>query len=187
MEVESSDHLNDEDRDEFIYVPGINVHTNETYDSETGRSTQEIETTVVFNTKCDSSDCNEGFNDNPTDDQVTQSTTGEKEHLSMEAAIVSLCTQPTHRALTRATEHSDTQLLPDHTGSMANWMDTLIEMIDLMLKTGHFQHTGNWEGFLEAIHQFLPWCFALNWHNYARNLLYCYVNMKCLKMRNPDA
>ena len=60
---------------------------------------------------------------------------------------------------------------------MAKWMDSLLSIIDLLLYLIFFQCTGNWKGYLEAIHTFLPWIFALNRHNYAKNLSYFYVDM----------
>ena len=66
-------------------------------------------------------------------------------------------------------------------GEMANWMQSLIDMIDILLNCIHFQRIGNWEGYLQAIKEFLPWCFALNRHNYARNLSYHYIDMRNLK------
>ena len=47
--------------------------------------------------------------------------------------------------------------------------------------------TGNWEGYLEAIFQFLPYCFRLNHFNYARNLSFYYVHMRSLKEENKEA
>ena len=72
---------------------------------------------------------------------------------------------------------NDVDILPTLDGNMVKWMDSLLSMIDLLLNLIFFQRTGNWKGYLEAIHTFLPWCFALNRHNYARNLSYFYVDM----------
>ena len=47
--------------------------------------------------------------------------------------------------------------------------------------------TDNWNGYLEAIYMFLPYCFSLNRQNYSRNLSYYYADMIDLKMRNPTA
>ena len=41
-------------------------------------------------------------------------------------------------------------------GDMAAWMDSLIEIIHLQLKTIHFQCIGSWEGYLQALDEFLP-------------------------------
>ena len=59
-------------------------------------------------------------------------------------------------------------------------MDSFVEMFDLLLNMIHFQRTGNFEGFLETVHQFLPQCFGLDRHNYARNMSYYYVDMRDL-------
>ena len=64
-------------------------------------------------------------------------------------------------------------------------MDSLLSMIDLLLHLIFFQYTGSWKGYIEAIHTFLPWCFALNRHNYARNLSYFYVDMLNIEKNAP--
>ena len=51
-------------------------------------------------------------------------------------------------------------------------------MVKLLLNMIHFQRTNNWEGYTEAIRNFLPYCFSCNRHNYARNLPYYYIQMK---------
>ena len=66
-------------------------------------------------------------------------------------------------------------------------MHSLIDMVNPLLNIIHFQRTGNWEGFLQTIDEFLPWCFALNRHNYARNMCYYYIDMLNLKTRNESA
>ena len=73
---------------------------------------------------------------------------------------------------------NDVDIVPTLDGDMSKWMDSLLSMIDLLLNLIFFQHTCNWKGYLEAIHTFLPWHFALNRHNYARKLSYFYVD-KC--------
>ena len=45
-------------------------------------------------------------------------------------------------------------------------------MVNLLLNIIHFQRIGNWQGYLQAVHEFLQLCFTLNRHNYARNLSY---------------
>ena len=49
------------------------------------------------------------------------------------------------------------------------------------------QRVGNWEGYLHCLEEFLPWCFALNRHNYARDLSYYLISMRKLKTGNPNA
>ena len=48
----------------------------------------------------------------------------------------------------------------------------VFELVSLLLDIIHFQRTGNLQGYLQAVHEFLPLCFARNRHNYARNLSY---------------
>ena len=57
---------------------------------------------------------------------------------------------------------NDVDILPTPDHNMAKCMDSLLSMIDLLLNLILFQCMGNWKGYLEAIHTFLPWCFALN-------------------------
>ena len=47
-------------------------------------------------------------------------------------------------------------------GDMALWIESLIEMINMLINTTHFQRVGNWKGFLEVICQVLPYCFNHN-------------------------
>ena len=70
---------------------------------------------------------------------------------------------------------------------MAMWMDSFLEMVDLLMNIIYCLRTGNWNGYLEAIYMFLPYCFSLNRQNYSRNLSYYYADMIDLKMRNPTA
>ena len=44
-------------------------------------------------------------------------------------------------------------------GDMAYWLDSILEMINLMLNIIHFYRTANWNGYLESIYQFLPYFF----------------------------
>ena len=72
-------------------------------------------------------------------------------------------------------------------GEMAKWIDSFLEMVNLLLNIIHFQRIGNWEGYLQCLDEFLPWCFALNRHNYARDLSFYVMDMKNLKLNNPEA
>ena len=53
---------------------------------------------------------------------------------------------------------------------MACWIELYLEMVNLLLNVFRFQRAGNWNGFLQAIRNFLSFCFAMNRQNYARNL-----------------
>ena len=66
-------------------------------------------------------------------------------------------------------------------GDMAWFMDTYIEMVNMLLKFLYFLQTGNCKGYLEVLFEFLPYCFRLSCHNYARNLSYYYVHMRASK------
>ena len=70
---------------------------------------------------------------------------------------------------------------------MVFWIDSFLDMVNLLLNIIRFQRTGNWDGYLETIYQFLPYCFSLNKNKYARNLSYLYLDMIDLEKRNPDA
>ena len=63
---------------------------------------------------------------------------------------------------------------------MASWIDSLIEMIDLLLNNFDFQCIGNWTGYLHAIDEFLPWCLSLNRQNYIWNSSYYFPDMRAL-------
>ena len=50
-------------------------------------------------------------------------------------------------------------------GDMSMWLDSFLQMVDMLLNMIHFIRIGNWKGFLETIYEFLPYCFSLNRHN----------------------
>ena len=56
------------------------------------------------------------------------------------------------------------------------WIELYLEMVNLLLNVIKFQRTGNWNGFLQDIRNFLPFCFAMNRHIYARNLSYYFIS-----------
>ena len=62
-------------------------------------------------------------------------------------------------------------------GDMSCWIELYLDMVNLLLNVINFQGTGNWNGFLQAIRNFLSFCFALNRHNYSRNLSYYFISM----------
>ena len=66
------------------------------------------------------------------------------------------------------------------------WMDMYLEMVHLMLNMVHFQRIGNWNGYLQALGEFLPYCFSLNRHNYTQNLSYYRMQMLNLHKSNHD-
>ncbi len=76
--------------------------------------------------------------------------------------------------------------IPSLKEGMGGYLELYLEMVDLLLTTIHCQRTSNWDGYLQCIKQFLPYCFTHNRHNYARNLSYCYVHMKTLKEDHLD-
>jgi hypothetical protein len=126
--------------------------------------------------------------DTPTTDDVNDfNNNRECGTMSLEMAIENLRDEQTPEALEQVVSHPALKLTPSLPGGMATWMDSFIEMVDLLLNMIHFQRSGNWEGFLEVVYQFLPWCFGLNRHNYARNMSYFYVDMRDLKLRIPAA
>ena len=50
----------------------------------------------------------------------------------------------------------------------------------------HFQRIGNWNGYLQALREFLRYSFSWNRHNYAGNLSYYRMQMLNLHNSNPD-
>ena len=77
--------------------------------------------------------------------------------------------------------------VPTVPSDTSKWVQSFIDLIDILLNIVHLQRIGNWDGYLQAIRMFLPRCFALNRHNYARNLSYHYVNMCNLNTEFPEA
>ena len=71
-------------------------------------------------------------------------------------------------------------------GDMSFWMDMYLEMVNLMLNMVHFQQIGNWNDYLQALAEFLPYCFSLSRHNCARNLSYYHMQMLNLQNSNLD-
>ena len=49
-------------------------------------------------------------------------------------------------------------------GDMSKWIESFIETVNNLLNIIRFQRIDNWQGYLQTIHEFLPWCFALNRH-----------------------
>lgn len=76
--------------------------------------------------------------------------------------------------------------IPKLREGMGGYLELYLEMVDLLLSTIYCQRTSNWDGYLQCIKEFLPYCFTHNRHNYARNLTYCYVHMKMLKEDHPQ-
>ena len=70
-------------------------------------------------------------------------------------------------------------------GDMAFYFHLYLDMIDLLFNIIYFQRSGNWSGYLQAIAEFLPFCFSLNRQNYARNLSYHYVHILNLPTSRP--
>ena len=54
------------------------------------------------------------------------------------------------------------EALPNLKENMALWIESLIEMINMLINTIHFQRGGNCTRFLEVICQVLPYCFNHN-------------------------
>ena len=57
----------------------------------------------------------------------------------------------------------------------------------MLLNFIHFVRTRNWEKYLEVIFEFVPFCFRLNRHNYARILSYYYAQIIALPFTNAQA
>ena len=80
-------------------------------------------------------------------------------------------------------DKSYTKALPKLSGYMEQWIESLLDMINMLLNMVHFQRSDNWKDFLEIFHEFLQYCFYQNHHNYARNMSYLYCHMLRLKNR----
>ena len=68
---------------------------------------------------------------------------------------------------------------------MSKRIEEFNEMVNFLLNIINFQKLVS--GYLQAVHEFLPSCIALNRHNYARNLSYHLMDMNNLKERIPEA
>ena len=69
---------------------------------------------------------------------------------------------------------------------MSCWVELYLDMVYLLFNIIEFQRTGNWNGFLETIRKFLPFCLALKRHNYARNLPYYFISMLNFQNSHPN-
>ena len=78
-------------------------------------------------------------------------------------------------------EVGNISMLPNVEGDMSMWFDSFLQMVDLLMNMIHFTRTGNWDGYMETLFEFLPYCFALNRHNYARNLSFFHIDMTDLE------
>ena len=78
--------------------------------------------------------------------------------------------------------------IPAAEGVMGWFIGLYIELVNMLLNFIHFVRTGNWEEeYLEVIFEFLPFCFRLNRHNYARNPSYYYAQIIALPFTNAQA
>ena len=69
---------------------------------------------------------------------------------------------------------------------MSCWIELYLEMVNPLLNVIKFQRTGNWNGFLQAIRNFLPCYFAMNRHSYARSLSYYFISMLNFQGSHPN-
>ena len=111
-----------------------------------------------------------------------------KESHEFKNKIGNLCNHMNHDNSQIVLEnHLNENSIPSFPGDMSNWIQSLINVIDILLNMIHFERIANWEDHLQLIQNFLPWCFVLNKHKYARNLSYHYVGMCNLNEKNPRA
>ena len=92
--------------------------------------------------------------------------------------------KPSYTSFENILNHSELQLLPRLKGDMSSWLELFLDLVNILINLLHFQRSGNWEGFLELIYQFLPFCFSRNRLKYARDLSYNYLDMIDLAIRN---
>ena len=69
---------------------------------------------------------------------------------------------------------------------MSCWIELYLEMVNLLLNVIKFQQTGIWNGFPQVNPHFLPFCFAMNRHNYIRNLSYYFISKLKLQDSHPN-
>ena len=93
----------------------------------------------------------------------------------------------THETVDSMIHYCRHKTLPTLNGAMAVFMNMYLEIVNMLLNFLHFLRVGNWEGYLETIREFLPYCSNLNQHNYAQSLSYYYIHMLWLKEENLEA
>ena len=64
---------------------------------------------------------------------------------------------------------------------MSCWIELYLEMVNLLLNV-----SSNWNGFLQDIRNFLPFCFAMNRYIYARNLSYYFISRLNFQDSHPN-
>ena len=73
--------------------------------------------------------------------------------------------------------------MPSSSGVMSFWMDIYLEMVNVMLNIVNFQGIGNWNGYLQGLGEFLPYCFSLNTQLRSKFVLLSYANAKHVKFK----
>ena len=98
-----------------------------------------------------------------------------------------LQTTITHETVDPLIHYCRHKMLPTLNETLAALMNIYLEMINVLLNFLYFLRVGNWEGYLETICEFNPYCFSLNRHKYAQEfviLLLSYVIVKGRKFRS---
>ena len=65
---------------------------------------------------------------------------------SLDTVVSRLRTNQEASFLDEVIQHPNMKQTPPLPGTMSAWMDSLIDMVDLLLNVIHFQRTGNWGG-----------------------------------------
>lgn len=76
--------------------------------------------------------------------------------------------------------------IPKLSGDMAQWIASLLDMVNILLNMVHFQQNSNWKGFLDIFYEFQIYCFSQNYHDYAKNWSYIYCYMLRLEIDNKE-
>ena len=76
--------------------------------------------------------------------------------------VSSVTPELNYGSVQKIVEDAQFQLLPQLEGNMSRWLDSFLEMVNLLLCIIHFQRSGDWNGYLECLHEFMVYCFALN-------------------------
>ena len=69
---------------------------------------------------------------------------------------------------------------------MWRFWQSFLSVMENLLSILYVTRTGNWQLYVESINIFLPWTFAYDIHNYARYLIFHYIEMINLEENHPS-
>ena len=91
-----------------------------------------------------------------TKNEYITSNVEEAGSVSLEKLIIKACTELNPESLKELLTHPQMKPLKNLQVDMSKWIESFIEMVNIRLNIIHFQKIGNWQGYLQAVHEFLP-------------------------------